>query len=103
MRAPMSDYVVVRPIWRSFRSRWLARAVAHVRRGGFAAIADETGGGKVLMPVDEAGKITELGQWALLAIEQQGWRRVKDGLAKGLASARIRSNYAGSVLDWCER
>jgi uncharacterized protein len=103
MRGPMSEYVVVRPIWRRFRSRWLARAAAHVRRGGFAAIADETGGVKVLLPVDEAGKITELGQWALLAIEQQRAQRVKEGLAKGLLSARIRPSFAGSVLDWCDR
>lgn len=103
MRAAMSDYVIIRPIWRRFRPRWLGRAAAHVRRGGAAAIHDERGNVEVLLPVDESGSITELGQWALLAIEQERWRRVKEGAAKGLATAKIRAKYAGSVLDWCER
>jgi uncharacterized protein len=103
MRAPMSAYVVTRPIWRRFRPKYYARAAAHVRLGGCAAIVDERGDVSVLLPVGDNGKITELAQWALLAIEQQRYRRVPDGAAVGLASARIRPNYAGSVLDWCER
>jgi Fe-S-cluster containining protein len=103
MRAAMSAYVVERPIWRRFRPQFLARAAAHVRAGGCAAIVGERGDVRVLLPVDEKGKITELGQWALLSVEQQRWRRVHDGEAKGLASARIQPNYAGSVLDFCDR
>jgi hypothetical protein len=99
----MSAYVIVRPVWRRFRPRYLARAVAHVRSGGHAAIAHEDGKIEVLLTVDDGGKLTELGQWALLAIEQRRWRRVTEGPAKGLASARIRPSYGGSVLDWCER
>jgi hypothetical protein len=99
----MSAYVIVRPVWRRFRTRFLARAAEHVRRGGFAAIDDDPGGVKVLLPVDDRGKITELGLWMLLAIEQQRWRRVTEGSAKGLATARIQPNFEGSVLDWCER
>lgn len=102
---PLSEsaYEIARPVWRRFKPRFLAKAVAHVKRGGFAAIEDETGQVKVLLPVDEAGKVTELGQWALLSIEQRAWKRVKEGLGVGLATAKIRAKYAGSVLDWCER
>lgn len=103
MRAPMSAYVVTRPIWRQFQPTYLARAAAHVRLGGCAAIVDDRDDVRVLLPVGPNGKITELGMWALLAVEQQRYRRVAEGVAKGLASARIKENYAGSVLDWCER
>jgi uncharacterized protein len=90
----MSAYVVVRPIWRRFRPLYLARAAAHVRRGGHAAIVREDGEVELLLTVDAKGKITELGHWSLLSIEQQRWRR---------ARARVNPIYGGSVLDWCER
>ena len=105
MRA-MSAYEIVRPVWRRFRSRWLARAAAHVRRGGHAAVEREDGALDLILGVDGAdgaGKITELGLWAILAIEQQRWRRIKDGPARGLATARVSAKYEGSVLDWCDR
>jgi uncharacterized protein len=99
----MSAYVLERPVWRHFRPSYLTRAAAHVRGGGHAAIVDRAGPVELLLTVGEGGKITELGQWSLLAIEQQRWRRVKDGPAKGLARARVREDFEGSVLDWCER
>jgi Fe-S-cluster containining protein len=113
MRA-MSAYEIVRPVWRRFRARFLARAAAHVRRGGHAAVevgevsqvSGPSGHGAaldMLLTVDAAGKITELGLWSILAIEQQRWRRVKVGPAAGLATARVRAKFVGSVLDWCER
>ncbi|HRI63507.1 MAG TPA: YkgJ family cysteine cluster protein [Polyangium sp.] len=94
---------IVRPIWRRFRPRWLARAAAHVRAGGCAAIVDEKNNVQVLLPVDKKGKLPELARWALLAIEHRRTTRVLEGPAKGLATIRIKSHYAGSVLDWCTR
>jgi hypothetical protein len=102
MRA-MSAYKIVRPVWRSFSPRFLGRAAAHVRKGGHAVVEREQGGIEMLLGVDRAGKITELGLWSILAIEQQRWRRVKEGPAKGLAVAKVKPNYEGSVLDWCHR
>lgn len=99
----MSAYVIDRPVWRRFRPRFLPHAAAHVRRGGHAAIVHETGRVDVLLTVDAAGKITELGLWSLLAIEQRRWVRVKSGAAKGLATARVSEKFAGSVIDWCDR
>jgi len=99
----MSDYVIVRPAWRSFQSRFLPRAAAHVRRGGHAVIVRDDGAHEILLGVDDRGKITELGLWSILAIEQQRWRRVKDGPAAGLAQTRVRPAYEGAVLDWCDR
>ncbi|MFT3771706.1 MAG: YkgJ family cysteine cluster protein [Minicystis sp.] len=98
----MSAYVIERPVWRQFLPRFLARAAAHVRRGGHAAIVHDDGEVDLLLTVDGEGDITELGRWSLLAIEQRRWRRVKDGPAKGLATARVREAYCGSVLDWCD-
>lgn len=99
----MSEGTIERPVWRRFRPRWRSRAIEHVRAGGCAAIVSEDGRVDVLLPVDARGKITELGWWALLSIEQRRWRRVKDGPAQGLASARIKLSYEGAILDWCER
>jgi Fe-S-cluster containining protein len=99
----MSAYVIVRPVWRSFKPRFLSRAAAHVRGGGHAVIVRDDDAYDLILGVDDRGKITELGMWSLLAIEQQRWRRVKDGPAAGLATARVRSAYEGSVLAWCER
>lgn len=102
MRA-MSAYKIVRPVWRQFRARWIARAAAHVRRGGHAVVERDDGGVELLLGVDDDGNITELGRWSILAIEQQRWRRVKEGPAAGLATTRVREPYEGSVLDWCDR
>lgn len=102
MRA-MSAYKVVRPVWRRFQSKWLQRAADHVRKGGHAAVDREDGGVDLILGVDAQGKITELGLWSVLAIEQQRWRRVKDGPARGLATLRVRERYEGAVIDWCER
>jgi Fe-S-cluster containining protein len=99
----MSAYVVTRPIWRRFRPQYLTRAAGHVRRGGCAAIVDEHGNVSVLLPVGPDGRLTELALWSLLAVEQQRWRRVREGAAAGLGTAKIKDNYGGSVLDWCER
>ncbi len=99
----MSAYTIVRPVWRKFTAKWLNRAAAHVRRGGHAVVERDDGALDLLLTVGDDGKITELGLWSLLAIEQQRWRRVKDGPAKGLATARVGAMYEGSVVDWCDR
>lgn len=99
----MSAYVIDRPVWRRFRPTFLARAAAFVRNGGHAAIVHKTGRVDVLLTVGEDTKITELGLWSLLAIEQRRWRRVKLGVAKGLATARVAPKFTGSVIDWCDR
>jgi Fe-S-cluster containining protein len=94
---------ISRPIWRKFHPRFLVRAAAHVRAGGHAAIVQVDENVDVLLSVDALGQITELGLWALLSIEQERWRRVKEGPAEGLPTARVSARYAGAVLDWCER
>jgi len=99
----MSAVSIERPVWRRFRTRWLARAAAWVRAGGHAAILDERGDVSVLLSVNERGTLPELSLWALLSIDQRRWRRVKDGPAEGLAKARIKPQYLRAVLDWCER
>lgn len=99
----MSAYVIDRPVWRRFKPMFLARAAAHVKKGGHAAIVHKNGRVDMLLTVGEGGKITELGLWSLLAIEQRRWVRVKKGAAKDLATARVTDKFAGSVIDWCDR
>jgi uncharacterized protein len=99
----MSAYVVSRPVWRRYIPRWLARAAAHVKAGGHAALVGPDQRVDLLLGVDGDGKLTELALWTLLSIEQQRWRRVQEGPAQGLAAVRVTPRYAGAVLDWCER
>jgi Fe-S-cluster containining protein len=102
----MSAYEIERPLWRKFRPRFLRRAAEHVKAGGHAVIEPEHGPIEMILTIDEKDKkrrITELGHWALLAINLRRWRRIADGPAKGLATARVPRDYEGSVIDWCER
>jgi hypothetical protein len=99
----MPAHVLVRPVWRRFRTLYLPRAAAHVRAGGHAAIVQDGGRIDVLLGVDARGKLSELGRWALLSIEIARWRRVKGGPAQGLATVRVARQYEWAVLDWCAR
>ena len=95
---------IVRPVFRRFQQpRFEKLAAAHVRRGGAAVLVPRVGRVALLLPVGATGRITELARWALYAVEHRNYRRLKDGFAKGLAFARVRTEYEGSVLDWCER
>jgi uncharacterized protein len=101
--AAMSGLALERPVWRRFKPRFVARAAEHVRAGGFAALVSEDGTVEVLLP-DANGALTELGQWALLAIEQQGAaERVTEGAARGLWRMTIGNGFEDAVCDWCER
>lgn len=99
----MPAIVVVRPVFRLFKAKWIARAAAHVKKGGHAVVERENGDLDLILGVTAKGAITELGLWSILAIEQRRWRRVKLGPAKGLATTRVKPEYGGSVIDWCER
>lgn len=99
----MSAYVIDRPVWRRFKPQFLARAAAYVRKGGHAAIVHKNGRVDMLLTIGDDGRITELGLWSILAIEQRRWVRVKSGPAKGLATAKVAPRFTGSVVDWCDR
>ena len=99
----MSQTIVDRPVWRSFRPRFIARAADHVRAGGSAAVMEVEGRIEMLLGVDAKGKLTELGLWSLLALEQRRFRRVKEGPAKGLATARVGRDFEEVVRGFCHR
>lgn len=99
----MPAAIVFRPVWRSFLPRFLDRAAEHVRAGGHAAVLGDKRRVDLLLGVDASGKITELGLWTLLAIEQQRWTRVKKGPALGLATAKVARDFEEVILGFCER
>jgi hypothetical protein len=99
----MASQRVVRPVWRRFDARFWDQAGSWVRRGGHAAVVTDPNTLDMLLGAEEGGKITELGLWSVLAIEQQRYRRVKVGPAAGLWVARVAKHAIDSVLDWCER
>lgn len=92
-----------RPVWRTFAPKFFDRAVAWVKAGGHAAVVTSPSKIELFMPADASGEITEAGRWSVLALEQQRFRRVKDGAASGLYSARVQPHATEAVLDWCER
>ena len=71
--------------------------------GGLAAIVHSKDRVDMVLGVDALGAITELAAWSVLAIEQKAYRRVKEGPAAGLFSARVQKHALFAVLDWCER
>lgn len=95
---------VTRPVWRSFQPRFLARAAAHVRAGGFSAVMHPGGRVRLLLPRDRKGALTEPALWALLAIDLRRWGSPKSGPARGLASVWLaRGEDKDIVREWCER
>jgi hypothetical protein len=94
---------VTRPVWRSFRSAYLTRALAHVRAGGIAAVIDRRGNVKLLLPLGRDGRLTEMSQWALLALEIHRWGRAGRSAGRTVASVRLQKKHVGFVREWCER
>jgi hypothetical protein len=101
--AAVPAVTVKRPIWRRYLPTYRPDAIAFVRRGGHAAIVHPRGRIEALVGLDATGKLTELGEWSLLAIEQTRWRRVRSSPGVDIASARVKPDYVDAVLDWCER
>jgi uncharacterized protein len=91
-----------RPVWRSFQSRFLGNAVSHVRRGGFAAVFHPNGEIKLLLPREPDGSLTEMSQWALLAINVHR-AGAPGGPLEGLAVARVKPKDRAIIREWCER
>ncbi len=92
-----------RPVWRSFKPKFLDRAVAWVKSGGHAAVVHSPEKIDLLLTPGDDGDISEPGRWAVLSLEQQKFRRVGAGLASGLYRANVMPHALEAVLDWCER
>ncbi|HEY3594455.1 MAG TPA: YkgJ family cysteine cluster protein [Polyangiaceae bacterium] len=100
MRKPT---IILRPVWRSFRPEFLARAASHVRAGGFAAVFYPQGDIKLLLPRQRDGALTEMSLWALLALEIRRWGSARTGPAKRLAAVRAKKEHREIIREWCDR
>ncbi len=94
---------ITRPVWRRFAPKFEANAVAWVKRGGAAVIVHSNTRLQLLLEAGPDGKPTELALWAVLALEQQKPRLIKEGKAKGLFTILAVPHAREAVLDWCER
>jgi hypothetical protein len=94
---------VERPVVRSFKPRYLREAAAHVRAGGHAVVWESERRARLLMPVPAKGDVTDLGYWSLLDLGKQRYRLVKDGPAKGLATALVPNDCLDIVRRRAER
>jgi len=90
-------------VWRRFVPRFLDRAADWVRAGGQAAVVFDDTRIDLLLGADACGAITEQSLWAVLALEQRRYRKVKDGPAQGLFLVRVMAHARAAALDWCER
>jgi uncharacterized protein len=93
---------VRRPVVRSYLPTHVANAVAHVKKGGHAVIR-ATPSWYLLLPCDEDGMMPELSAWALLDLQIMKNTVVRNGVAKGLAKARITREVRYIVEGWMER
>ncbi len=92
-----------RPVWRRFTPKFYDRAIAWVRAGGHAVIVHSNTRLEMLLTPHPTGEPSEQALWAVLSLEQQQTRRIKDGPAKGLHRAMARPHARYAVLDWCDR
>lgn len=100
---------ILRPVWRSFRERFLENAVEWVHSGGCAVVWRPAKGGDaawLLLPLDEEGGVDAMPEpayWAMLAVYLSKYKRIARGRAKGLATVRVARAYEHEVEYWCER
>lgn len=100
---------ILRPVWRSFKERFLSNAAAWVRSGGCAVVwrpAKGPDAAWLLLPLDDEGgadAMPEPAYWAMLAVYLEKYKRIARGPAKGLATVRVARDYEHEVEHWCER
>ena len=97
------EHVVRRPVWRSFRPRFVHRAALHVRAGGFAAVFYPNGAIKILLPRKRDGSLTEMALWALLSLDIRRWGRAGAGPTRRLAAVNVKQRDRDVIRQWCER
>jgi uncharacterized protein len=81
----------------------LAKAVLHVKTGGFSALFFKSGQLKILLPLGRGGSLTEMAQWALLSLEIRRWGRARTGPTRSLAAVNVKPKDRASVREWCDR
>jgi Fe-S-cluster containining protein len=94
---------VVRPVWRRYAAEYVKNAAAWVKKGGHAVVVERPSRIRLVLGVDDAGKLTEQGLWAVLALEQQRASLVKTGPLRGLFTILVAPHARDAALDWCER
>jgi len=92
-----------RPVWRSFKPKFVDRAARHVKAGGFAAVFYPNGSIKAYLPRAKSGELREMSLWALLSLEVRRWGSPRSGPLRGLASVRVREEHRDIIREWCER
>jgi uncharacterized protein len=94
---------VVRPVWRRYAAEYVKNAAAWVRSGGHAVVVERPSRMRLVLGVDDEGKLTEQGLWAVLALEQQRASRAQKGPLRGLFTILVAPHARDAALDWCER
>jgi Fe-S-cluster containining protein len=97
---------VVRPIVRSFQSRFAKEAAAHVKKGGHALVWDTASRVRLAFrvpPRATAAREKDLGYWSLLDLGVDTWSVETKGALRGLAVSRIAKDSIDIVRHRAER
>ncbi len=81
--------VSYRPIVRSFKSKYIKEAAAHVRAGGHAIVWESEKRAQLVFQDPPADKPEDFGAWAVYDMGKSSWITHNAGTLKGLASTLV--------------
>ena len=85
----MAVSAVYRPIVRSFQSKFVREAVAHVRAGGHAVLWESKDRAQLVFSEPREGDADDFGLWAVYDMGKWRWKLETEGPLRGLATTRV--------------
>jgi hypothetical protein len=99
----MSAARVVRPVVRSFLSRFEEEAARHVKAGGHALVWEGKARVRLVFRPPVGDEVKDLGYWSLLDLGLHRWKKETRGPLRGLAFAPIPRSSHDLVRARAER
>jgi Fe-S-cluster containining protein len=99
----MAVTAVYRPIVRSFTSRFVKEAAAHVRAGGHAVVWEKKDRAVLVFGKPEEGDEDDFGLWSVYDMGKWRWKLATSGPLKGLATTLVPRNCNWIVRRRAER
>jgi Fe-S-cluster containining protein len=81
--------LVVRPVFRSYKQRFVRACAEHVRAGGHAVVFETEERAYLVLPPIDADDPHDLGFWSILDLGKQRWTTETEGPLEGLSTTRV--------------